>query len=235
MDKSWKLQASFSLSKTLTVFILVCSFFQFSVQFSVQLWWLGIEPLCLLRGFKAVRVSWWAVQCRLVVHGAGSLYFGLDSVDIKMSEMTWHKVVSQLWGVLDWFEASCVCLLLFGLKWVPQHRLHRVVHVPVCALMCHNVWAWIKTFGFLCVPLLTLPFGWLKELVLLKTCFCLSKITFPLEITSDFGLKCFLGIIILCGSDFLDNWFQRMLFSSWRAVITCFSLLSWCIIGERCS
>lgn len=44
--------------------------------------------------------------------GAGSLYFGLDSVDIKMSEMTWHKVVTQLWGLLCWFE-DLVCVYCF--------------------------------------------------------------------------------------------------------------------------
>lgn len=50
------------------------------------------------------------MQCKLVVHGAGSLYFDLDSMDIKMSEITWHEVVTQLWDVFCWFEASCVCV-----------------------------------------------------------------------------------------------------------------------------
>lgn len=134
-----------------------------------------------------------------------------------------------VWGIL------CVCLLLFGLKWVTQHRLHWVVHVPASHVpQCVGL---NKNLRFsLSVPLLTLPFGWLKELVLLRTCFCLCKITFVLEITSDCGLKRFLGIIIHYGSDFfLANCFQRMLFSSCRAVITCFSLLSWCFVGECCS
>lgn len=136
--------------------------------------------------------------------GAGSLYFCLDSVDIKMSEMTWYKVVTQLWGVLCWFEASCVCMSTAF--WAQMSASAQAALSCVCACPCFHVPQCVgldKNLWFsLSVPLLTLPFGWLKELVLLRTCFCLCKITFLLEITSDCGLQCFLGIIIHYGSDF---------------------------------
>lgn len=80
---------------------------QFDFQFSCADW-----KLSLLRGFKAVRVPWWAMQCSLV-HGAGSLFFDLDSGNIKMSEITWDKEVTQLWGVLCWFEESCMYVYCF--------------------------------------------------------------------------------------------------------------------------
>lgn len=78
-------------------------------------------------------------------------------------------------------------------------------HVPQCVDLNKNL-----CFSLI-VPLLALTFGWLKELFLLRTCFCLCKITFLLEITSDCGLKCSLGIISHYSSDFfLNNCFWRM-------------------------
>lgn len=168
------------------------------------------------------------MQCRLVVHGSGSLFFDLDSGNIKMSEITWDKVVTQLWGVLCWFEESCVYVycILDSSEHPSTGCIELSTHLPVLSVpQCVDL---NKNLQFsLIVPLLTLPFGWLKDFFLLRTCFCLCKITFFLEMASDCGLKCFLGIIIHYGSDFfLDNCFQKMLFSSGRAVIMLFSPVS---------
>lgn len=124
------------------------------------------------------------MQCELVVHGAGSLYFGLDSMDIKMSEITWHEVVTQLWDVLCWFEASCVCVSIAFWTQMSAPAQDALSCAPTC--LCSPVPQCVgldkNSWFSLSVPLVTLPFGWLKELVLLRTCFCLCKITFLLEI-----------------------------------------------------
>lgn len=104
---------------------------QFSSQFSCVHW--KLSPFLFWEGSKDVRVLWWAVWCRLVVHGSSVFLLWVWQYEHKCLNCTCHTVVPELSCVPCWF--SYVSVTFWTHTIVPVW----VVLSYACAFLCFSV------------------------------------------------------------------------------------------------